>query len=489
MRTDFQLQKGHAGARDPQDDPGRGLPGRGLPGSALPGSALPGSDAWLASIVDSSDDAIISKDLDGIIMSWNRSAEQLFGYPAREAIGRPLTMIIPPERCHEEDMILAHLRRGERIDHYETVRLRKDGTVVDVSITVSPVKRGDGTIVGASKIARDIGERKRAAEELRRSEERFRSSIVKSPVPTILYDDQERILAVSRSWIEAAGGSARTPERMEDLTRCAFGEGSGAALALIREIIATEPEERVDELTVRTRRGDRRIFNFVTSGVGAMSDGRRLFVWVAQDLTDRKAYEERIEILMREARHRTKNVLALVQAIARQTARGGDEEAFVDRFTGRIRALAANQDLLVQHEWQKIDINELVLGQLQHFADLIGPRIHVEGARLELNATAAQTIGLALHELATNAGKYGALSTDAGHVDVRWHVDGDAFTMSWTERDGPVVRPPRHRGFGTTVTDAMVRHTLQGVVELSYPPSGLAWRLRCHAADALENAA
>jgi PAS domain S-box-containing protein len=121
----------------------------------------------LASIVQSSDDAIISKDLSGIISSWNDGAERIFGYTAAEAIGRPITMIIPADRADEEQKILARLRRGERIDHFETVRRHKDGRLLDISITVSPIYGSSGWVVGASKIARDITERKRAEERQR----------------------------------------------------------------------------------------------------------------------------------------------------------------------------------------------------------------------------------------------------------------------------------------------------------------------------------
>jgi two-component system, LuxR family, sensor kinase FixL len=132
------------------------------------------SQALLAAIVESSDDAIISKTLDGIITSWNRSAERLFGYTAQEMIGKPIMMIIPPDRHQEEQMILERLRRGERIEHYETVRVSKDGRAIDISLTISPVRNLRGRIIGASKVARDITERKKAQEALRQSEERLR---------------------------------------------------------------------------------------------------------------------------------------------------------------------------------------------------------------------------------------------------------------------------------------------------------------------------
>ena len=128
----------------------------------------------LASIVESSDDAIVSKDLDGIIRTWNCGAERLFGYKAAEVIGRPITILIPPDRLDEEPGILARIRRGEPVDHYETVRRHKDGSLIDISLTVSPTRDAKGAIVGASKIARDITERKRAEQALRESEAKLR---------------------------------------------------------------------------------------------------------------------------------------------------------------------------------------------------------------------------------------------------------------------------------------------------------------------------
>ena len=121
----------------------------------------------LAAIVESSNDAIIGKDLDGIIMSWNKGAERIFGYTAEEAKGRPVTILIPADRLAEEDVILGQIRRGEPLEHYETLRQRKDGSLVEISLTVSPIRDEDGKIVGASKIARDTSERRRAEEEVR----------------------------------------------------------------------------------------------------------------------------------------------------------------------------------------------------------------------------------------------------------------------------------------------------------------------------------
>jgi len=206
---------------------------------------------------------------------------------------------------------------------------------------------------------------------------------------------------------------------------------------------------------------------------------------IIRDITERKQMEQRLHLMLREVNHRAKNMLSLVKAIARQTAARKPED-FLTRFTDRIQALAANQNLLVQNEWRGVDLEDLVRAQLAPFADLVGTKIALHGPKLRLNAATAQAIGLALHELATNAGKYGALSTDKGRVDVCWGTDGDTLNVRWAERDGPLVSPPERRGFGTMVIEGMAKKSVDGAVDLDYAPSGLNWGLTCPAANALE---
>ena len=273
---------------------------------------------------------------------------------------------------------------------------------------------------------------------------------------------------------------------MEDWTVRACGERSGEVLEQIRQtiIISTEPEVRSAELMIRTKDGRERLWSFVSSPLATQFYGRRLFACIAQDVTDQKAHEEQVHLLMTEINHRAKNMLSLVQAIARQTA-AREPEDFVERFTDRIQALAANQDLLIRNEWQGVDVEDLARAQLALFADLVGSRITVHGSPIRLNAAAAQAIGLALHEPTTNASKYGALSVAAGCIDVGWRLDGDIFAMSWTESKGSPVSEPKWRGF-STVVDSMVKQTVNGVVQLDYLPSGVVWNLTCPAANALE---
>jgi two-component sensor histidine kinase len=199
---------------------------------------------------------------------------------------------------------------------------------------------------------------------------------------------------------------------------------------------------------------------------------------LATDMTERIAYENKIGLLLREVNHRAKNMLGVVQAIARSTASSGAED-FQARFAERIRALAAAHDLLVSNDWQGVELADLVTSQLAHFTDLIGSRISVEGPALRISGAAAQTLGMALHELATNAFKYGALSEKKGRVSIAWRRDEESFTMEWIERGGPPAKEPERSGFGTVVLDRMTRMALGGEIKLQHAEEGFGWRLRC----------
>jgi two-component sensor histidine kinase len=195
------------------------------------------------------------------------------------------------------------------------------------------------------------------------------------------------------------------------------------------------------------------------------------------------AYVEHVHLLMGEVRHRAKNTLSLVQAIADQTATG-EPETFITRFNERIRSLASYQDLLYQSEWSGVEVDELVRAQLAHLTNKMGSQIATHGVtKLRLNAAVAQVIGLALNELATNAVKYGALSIAAGRVDIAWKVSGGSLEITWTEHNGPPVKPPEHRGFGTTVMTSLPKMTIGGEAQLDFAPSGVVWRMTCPAAN------
>lgn len=222
--------------------------------------------------------------------------------------------------------------------------------------------------------------------------------------------------------------------------------------------------------------------------------GAAMLIGSLRDITEQHRSDEHRELLMKELAHRTKNLMAVVQAIARQTVKTSPNVAeFETRFVGRINALALSIDRLVNERWAGIELADLVREQLRSFSGSAGERLTIDGPPLRVNAQAAQTLGLALHELGTNAVKYGAWSAAAGMVAVSWSVDaGKQIHITWREHGGPPVKEPQTRGFGTTVITQLARVSLQGEVRLDYNAEGLSWTLTCpiaHATDAAELAA
>jgi two-component sensor histidine kinase len=203
------------------------------------------------------------------------------------------------------------------------------------------------------------------------------------------------------------------------------------------------------------------------------------------DITERKRAEQQVRALMLEINHRAKNMIGLVLAIARQTAASNPGE-FIVRFSERLQALAANQDILVKNEWRGADLDDLMRVQLAHFADLIGSRITLEGPEVRLTQHSAQAIGMALHELATNAGKYGALSNSEGEISIDWERRDGQLSITWREQGGPVVERPTRSGFGQTVMTSLAQSAVGGLVTLEYAQTGIIWSLVCPEVRAIE---
>ena len=314
----------------------------------------------LAAIVESSEDAILTRDLDGIITSWNRGAERLFGYVSEEIIGSPITVLIPSQRLDEEAKILSRIRRGERVEHYETIRRRKDGSLVEISLTVSPVRNAAGEIVGASKIARDISERRRAQEQqqllLREMNHRIRN-----------------LFALCSGVVTLSARSANTPQDLAFAVRERLG-----ALARAHGLTLSQSEDNAK--------------------------------------TEQPA-----------------TLHALIQTIvAPYDPQENEDES----------------------------------------------RVAVSGPDIPIASGSVTSLALLLHEFATNAAKYGALSTPAGRVDINCLDDGDQFVLTWTERGGPRIdHVARSEGFGSLLARATVKGQLNGELSREWKPEGLTIRL------------
>ncbi|MGC1269135.1 MAG: sensor histidine kinase [Croceibacterium sp.] len=184
-----------------------------------------------------------------------------------------------------------------------------------------------------------------------------------------------------------------------------------------------------------------------------------------------------------EVNHRSKNMLSTIQALARRT--NSDEPGVMARFEDRVRSLAVNQDILVERQWREVPLRELVEAQLQFAAAAQGV-IDAQGPDLLLRPRASEVVGMALHELATNSLKYGAMSTDGGKVHIRWERGADGFTLTWRESGGPPVQPPQRTGFGTKLILDVPRHNLSARVSLTYPEDGIAWKMDCDDAQLVD---
>jgi two-component sensor histidine kinase/DNA-binding response OmpR family regulator len=207
------------------------------------------------------------------------------------------------------------------------------------------------------------------------------------------------------------------------------------------------------------------------------------------DITERKQSEEQRKILLSEINHRSKNLLSVVQAIVNQSARHADPRTFAANLSFRLQGLSASQDLLINNDWRGIEISELILAQISYFGDAVDTRIKLDGPEVRLTAAGAQAIGMALHELATNAAKHGSLASEKGHVRISWWVSDDkdpAFSIRWSEEGGAAVSPPSRKGFGYLVIGQIAESAVGGKVELDFRDTGLTWQLSAPAAGVLE---
>ncbi|MGJ0506643.1 MAG: sensor histidine kinase [Methylocystis sp.] len=220
-------------------------------------------------------------------------------------------------------------------------------------------------------------------------------------------------------------------------------------------------------------------------------DGRAVrILGTARDITERKTREQHVRVLLRELVHRSKNLLAVVQAMSRQTAaQAVSVEEFQRKFSARLQALSMAYDLLVSQDWRGASMHDLVRAQMAYCLDVdkdsVGEHAKIEGPKIMLKPEAAQNIGLALHELATNALSYGALSRPEGRISLKWGLADGRLTIEWRESGGPALATPPREGFGHKVIKRLVAMALEGEATLSFPPDGLIWSLSIPASYAM----
>jgi PAS domain S-box-containing protein len=425
----------------------------------------------------------------GRFLHANAAVCRLLGYTEEELLARTVFDITHPDDRYRAREMLRRMIAGESaFSDLEKRCLRKDGTAVWLRVTVNVIRDASGRPLRNIAVMQSIDAHKQAEQALRASSARLQLALDAAQLGWWQYDPRHRMFSGDTRCKEIFGVAAdeTAVEEIKRRVHPADAEKFWAARAASLDPI--DPKPSAIEFRLQCRDGDVRWLevHWLAYLEGDLNERTTaMVIGTAADITRRKLREEKVDLLTREVNHRAKNILCVVQVIALQTAATNPED-FINRFSLRIQALSANQDLLVKNEWNGVEIADLVRAQLAHFADLIGSRIAAQGPKLRLNPTSAHAIGLAIHELSTNAGKYGALSTEKGRVDIFWGTGDDTLTISWTERDGPPVSPPQRRGFGTTVIEAMTEYNVRGAVDLDYALSGLTWRLTCPVANALE---
>jgi PAS domain S-box-containing protein len=416
---------------------------------------------------------------------------KITGYSAEELLTKTVRDITHPADFEGYLPKIKSMYRGE-IDSFSAEKryLRKDGSIVWVRLRISCARKSGGPIDHFIAVIVDISAQKMAEIALRESEERFRGIFEYAGTGIAIGDLEGRFHSGNPALCSMLG---YTKEELGELA--------------IRDV--AHPADFEECMFNFQRLVAQEISSFETLNRYVSKDGKPIWVHkhvsllrdsggrpvnalaLVTNVTERKRHEDQVSLLLQEVNHRAKNMLTVVQAIARQTAEATPGD-FIRRFGERIQGLAASQNLLIKSEWKGVDLHELALSQLEHFKDLVDKRIKLRGPPLLLAASAAQVVGMALHELGTNAGKYGALSNDTGRVELHWDVEpakggGETFVMTWRERDGPVVEMPSRLGFGSTVLSRVVNDSFNAEIGLNYKSTGLVWRLQCATKEIIDD--
>jgi PAS domain S-box-containing protein len=456
------------------------MPGMAIPNAAaaadagLPRSDTLDADQLRSAIVNASHDAIWSWNPEGIVTSWNAEAERLFGYAAAEIIGNSLLMLVPPDRMERAHGAIGKLLSGEFFGQYETVRVRKDGTRIEVELTVSPIYDRSGAIAGAASVCRDITERKEVEARLRLALEAAQLGIWDWNLLTneMIYSPRAK---------EIYGFDADKPVTFAQVREATHPDDLPVTAELSRR--ARDPsirEKKPYEFRIIRPNGARRWILAHGEAVFAPADGGDKairYVGTVQDITEFKHAQEQQAFLINEMNHRVKNTLATVQSLAVMTSKTKTPSEFADAFGRRLAALSATHDLLTHSGWERAPLDAIVETELKPF---MAGQITVARAlrTVMLTPKAALTLGLVFHELATNAAKHGALSCTSGRLDLQWeHLkrDGhDYLSIRWREHGGPAPKASRIPGFGSRLIESSIKSELSGTVALDYSPSGFS---------------
>jgi PAS domain S-box-containing protein len=424
---------------------------------------------------------------DGTLLRFNRRAEELWGvapethaghrfggaYRIYRADGSPISL--------DQRPVAKVLQTGVGIRDLELIVERRDGTRVTVLAYIEPLFDELGRVAGAVNCMQDITVMRRVEEAWRESEQRLAATYAHAAIGMAEVDENGRLLRVNETACEITGYPREELLKltMFDVTH---PEDRGLDLARYREQAAGNQDGYVAEKRL-VRKDGSVIWVDVRSSTVRDAAGRFLYgIRVVQDISDRKQAETRQKLLLDELNHRVKNTLATVQSLASQTLRGADSpEAFRQTFEARVVALSKAHDLLTTRSWRGAALDEIVSQQLAPYSSVEPARLVLAGEPVALTPRAALTLSMVFHELATNAAKYGALSTPSGRIDVRWSVDrasdsSGVINLTWRESGGPPVAPPTRRGFGSRLIERSTSE-LEGEMQYEFEPAGVRYSI------------
>ncbi len=431
------------------------------------------SEEFSRSVLEASADCIMVVDTAGALEYVNPNGLKLLGAASLDELrGRPWSHLWSKDAWRVVEQGFLAAIQG-KTHHLQVRNATATGEKNSWDMTISPVRTQKGSISQLVATARDMTEQQRASA----AANRLAAIVEQSQDAIVSFGRDEKIRSWNPGAIQLFGYSEQ--EAAGQTAALVLREREGEKLDAIRSalngmILSFDAQSR-------TKSG-RTVDVSVNLAPLRASDGSILGASaIIRDISERKMAEERAHMLMREVNHRAKNLLTVVQAIAHQSVKGSNPQAFAENLTRRLQSLAASQDLIVSGNWVHVPIADLVKSQLAPFG-VTADRLILRGDPIVLKPEAAQGIGMAVHELATNAIKYGALSNDKGRIAVGWakvQNNGQTyFEMTWTEMDGPVVTPPAHRGFGRRVIERMAAEAVQGEVDYRFDPDGVRWTLR-----------
>lgn len=446
------------------------------------------SQTRLSRLLNQSPAGIVEADANGRMVMVNARWCEMLGYTEDELLGMNIVDVTHPDSVEATLENVNRLAKGGPDFHIDKNYRRKDGTMLSVNSNVTALRDAEGRYQGLLAVVVDLSERLVAENKLRDSMQSIALAAETAGIGFWEWNTRTNVIRWDAQMFKLYGIPPANDGCVDyELWRATvLPEDFAKNEAILNNTVQTKSKSAREFRIRRADTGESRIMQSVESmRTGHQSEW---MVGTNIDITDQRGAEDHTRLLMGEVNHRAKNLLSVVQVMAYQTAKSGDPRTFVDRLSNRIRCLSSNQDLLVNNLWRGVAVDEMVLSQLAHFKDLAGTRIHMDGSKAVITAAASQAISMALHELATNAAKYGALSNAAGHVHIAWKVtDGprSAFVMSWREVDGPPVKPPTRGGFGQQVLKRLVETSVMGDVTVDYATEGVSWTLATLAENVL----